>query len=126
VPLTEKQERFAEFVASGRSQQKAAEAAGISPRQARTWLKDNPELREKINELSADMQRQSVRILEALLTSAAVTLGEMMKPERPDQIRLAAAREVFDSFLAMKQYTDLLGVVEGLKQQVAELMGARS
>jgi hypothetical protein len=70
VALTQKQLRFAELVASGRSQQKAAAAVGISPRQAQNWMRDIPELRERIDQLSRDAQAQAVQILSSLLTAA--------------------------------------------------------
>jgi hypothetical protein len=125
MALTPKQERFAELVASGRSQQKAAEAVGITPRQARNWLRDVPELRERIHELSTEAQGQAVAILSSNLTKAAETLGELLEPEHSDQTRLAAARGIIADFVALRQYVDLLAEVDRLKRQVGELMEAK-
>jgi hypothetical protein len=123
MALTQKQMRFAEPVAAGRSQVKAAEAVKISPRQAQNWMRDILELRERIDRLSRDAQAQAVQILSSLLTAAAATLGEMLKPGHPDSIRLAAARGVFADFVAMSQYVDLVAELNAIKAQLAAQKG---
>jgi hypothetical protein len=126
VALTPKQERFAELVAAGRSQQKAAEAVKISPRQARNWLRDNPEVRELINGLSVEAQRQAVTVLSTLLMAAAETMGEMLKPKHPASIRLAAARGVIADFVALRQYVDLVAEMQQVKEAIHNARGVKA
>jgi hypothetical protein len=118
MKLTSQQLKVAELMASGLSQQKAATQIGVNPRTVRLWLANIPELRAEIDRLSKDAQSRSVAILSGLLTSAAVTLGELLKPEKPDSIRLAAARGVFADFVAMRQYVDLVAEINTIKAQL--------
>lgn len=120
--LSAKQQRFAELVASGLSQTKAAQSVGVSPRQARKWLADNPALRERINELSAEIASKAVQHLTASLLRAAKTLRKLMTSSYPAQIQLAAARGTIADFVALRQFTDLAARVEALEAEAKQRM----
>jgi hypothetical protein len=117
MALTPRQQRFAELVAAGKSQAKAAEAVGVAPRTARYWLHDQPELREHIDILSEEIQRDAVSMLGGLLVRAVRTLGRMMLEQKPDQIQLSAARGVIADFPALKSYVDLEARIAELERK---------
>jgi hypothetical protein len=114
--FTAQQQKAAELIAGGLSHEKAAMQVGVTGRTIRDWLSKG--LRAEVDRLSKESQGQAVQILSGLLRTAAVTLGELMRPEHPDSIRLSAARGVFDEFVAMRQYIDLAAELHAIKARL--------
>lgn len=126
MPLTPKQERYASAVAAGLNRKEAAEAAGISQRQARDWLKANPEIRDRIGELSERATGYAVAILTQNLAEAALALAELLKPENPPQVRLNAARAIIADYVSLKTFADLEAKLERIQSRMAKFEVLRS
>src|SRR5690349_19789268 len=76
--------------ACGATVESAARQCGLSARTVYHRLED-PDFRQQINDLKADMVQRAAAMLTAASTESVKTLVELQKPAQPAAVRLGAA-----------------------------------
>ena len=116
--LSPKQEEYARLLALGVSKEEASKQVGVTARQARTWVRRNPEIEAMVRELGKASEARSITLLSSLLAKAAATMGSLLAPAVPPGVRLRAATAIFTVHLALRQVGDLADELEALKTAV--------
>src|SRR6478736_4653540 len=94
IGRAQRDERLALALAQGMSVVQAAARVGISERSARRRVAD-PAFRRRVADLRAQLTDQALGVLTALSSSAAITLGQLLRASS-EAVQLGAARSVLE------------------------------
>jgi hypothetical protein len=105
-------------LACGATVEAAARQAGLSERTVYRRLAQ-PEFRQRIQALRADMVQRASGALTAAATEAVRTLLALQKDSVAAAVRLGAARAVLEIGIKMREVADLEGRIAALEEQLA-------
>jgi len=111
------QDRVALDLASGHSVRSAAKAAGVGERTVYSWLA-TPEYRAHVAQLRGRILDQTIGVLVAATTKAAVTLAKLLDDDGPG-IRLKAAQAILASLVSLREHAELAGRLQALEDIAA-------
>jgi hypothetical protein len=103
--MTTKQSIFVECILTGKTINESAATAGVSKATGHNWLKKG--LRDTINELRKQAFEISMQKLEASMSSAVNTLGDLMGEAAPPPQRLGAAKTVLEQAVRLYELRDI-------------------
>jgi hypothetical protein len=115
--LTPKQEAVALLLASGRSEDEAAERARCGSRTIRKWLHGQPAFPRRVAALRAAMTSQALGRLTAAMSRAADTLDTLASSAESETVRLGAARSVIELAVRLRETVELEERVAALEQR---------
>lgn len=101
-------------LASGLTRQEAAAAAGVSERTVYRRL-DDPAFVQRVKQAQDEMIEQSMGTLASMATAAANVLGELLLPDKPDSIRLGAARSIITTLLQTREAVELAADLQEIR-----------
>jgi hypothetical protein len=107
-------------LACGATVEAAARQAGVSESTAHRRLAE-PEFRQQLQALRADMVQRTVGALMAAATEAVRTLLELLRTSAPFAVRLGAARAVLEMGLKLREVSDLEERLSAVEGQLAAL-----
>jgi hypothetical protein len=94
------------MLACGASVAQAAAKAAVSTRTVYRRLAD-PEFREQLRTLQAEMTQRAADLLLAGTVQATRTLLDLLAPGTPAHVRRAAARDILELGLGLRQAAEL-------------------
>jgi phage terminase small subunit len=112
--LTPKQRKFVAAVMASTSVKAAAAASGVGERTAHRWIREENVQRELDKALDATLT-DTTRIFVRATSAALQVLLESLRDEKPDSIRLSAAKTVLDGAMKLYELTNIsrrVGVIE--------------
>lgn len=113
-PTNVRQETVALQFATGATIQQAAERTGIKARTIKSYLA-MPHVRQRIEELRADMTERMMGVLCHNAASAANTLAFMSRKAKSQRDRISAAVKVIDLMLKSRELVALTARIEALE-----------
>jgi hypothetical protein len=105
--LTPRQEAAALALASGKTEDEAADLANCGERTLRTWLATVPGFAARVAELRAEMTARAMGRLIDNMVSAADTLGYLSRKAKAETVRLGAARAVLELGVKLRETIEL-------------------
>lgn len=106
-------ELLAAALAAGQDVAAAAAQAGLSERSAYRRLSE-PEFRERVATLRAEMVEQAVGKLSGTMGAAADKLRELLG-SKSEKVQLAAAKAVLDSQVKLREATELVARLDAIE-----------
>ncbi len=106
-------------LACGATVQAAAQKAGISPATAYRRLQEAG-LKQRLQELRADMVQRTSGMLTAAAGEAVKTLLALQRDTTPAAVRLGAARAILEIGLKVRDATELEERLATLEQRLAQ------
>lgn len=100
--LTPKQEAAALALASGYTQDQAAQSARCGIRTIKTWLHDLTSFSGRIQELRAEMTSRALGRMMDGMTTAADTLGRLLNA-KSESVRLGACRAILELGVKLRE-----------------------
>ena len=104
-------------LAGGATVQEAAAAAGVSERTVYRRLEADT-FRRQLAEARSELIARAVGVLARLSSSAATTLGQLLKAES-EAVRLGACRAILELAVKMRDAEELEARLAALEQQAA-------
>lgn len=118
--MTPKQQKALLALLTNPTKEKAAAAAGITPKTLRSYL-DDPDFQEEYKKAFSDMVEDAVRQSQQSLEPALATLREIVEDSALDaQPRITAARSILEYSLKLTEQNDLLAKLEALEATVRD------
>jgi DNA-binding XRE family transcriptional regulator len=118
--LSAKKLRAIDALMNGATQQEAATAAGVSRNTLQNWLKDD-QFCTVLHTQQREMLQVTVRKIATHSSDAADVLSKIMHDEgMPAPARVAAARALLTSIRPMFELTDIMPLIERLKELLNE------
>jgi Homeodomain-like domain len=105
-------------LACGATVENAARQCGLCERTVYRRL-ENPDFRQRVQQLRNDMIQRSAGALSAAATEAVRTLVELQKATAPPAVRLGAARSVLEIGIKLREAADLEQRLSALEQQLS-------
>ena len=105
-------------LACGATVENAARQAGVSESTAYRRLAD-PEFRQGLQKLRADMTERSAAMLTAAGMEAVKTLLALQQNSTPPAVRLGAARAVLEMGIKLREIADIEQRLAALEEQMA-------
>jgi hypothetical protein len=120
--LNPKQVKAIELLASGTSQKDAAKAVGVTPETVCGWHKA-PDFQAALNRIKRESLDAARDLLRSCVGDAARTLQELMKPGKPDAIRLRSAVAVLE---LASEHCGSIGPTDAKKIERAAVLDAET
>ena len=118
--MTPKQQKALLALLTNPTKEKAAAAAGITPKTLRSYLAD-PDFQEEYKKAFSGMVEDAVRQSQQSLEPALATLREIVEDSALDaQPRISAARSILEYSLKLTEQNDILGKLEALEVTVRD------
>src|SRR5262249_23113453 len=105
-------------LACGATLDAAAQKAGVSKPTVPRRLQE-PEFRQRLQEVRSDMVQRAARTLTAASTEAIRTLLALQQPLTPYATRLGAARTILEVGIKMREVVDLDERVRALEEKMS-------
>ena len=116
--MTPKQQKALLALLTNPTKEKAAAAAGITPKTLRSYLAD-PDFQEEYKKAFSGMVEDAVRQSQPSLEPALATLREIVEDSALDaQPRISAARSILEYSLRLTEQNDILTKLEALEATV--------
>jgi hypothetical protein len=112
------EEIFMMALACGATNDAAAQKAGVSRATAYRRLQD-PEFRNRLHEVRADMVNRTAGTLTAASTEAIKTLLSLTQPTVPAATRLGAARSILEYGIKMREVVDVDERLKALEERMS-------
>ena len=118
--MTPKKQKALLALLSSPTKEKAAAAAGITPKTLRGYLED-PEFQAEYKKAFSGMVEDAVRQSQQSLAPALATLREIVEDNGLDaQPRISAARSILEYSMKLTEQNDILDKLEALEATVRD------
>lgn len=115
--MTPKRQKVLVALLTQPTKERAAAAAGVSPKTLRRYLSD-PEFQAEYKRAFREMVEDAARTAQRTLDPAIAVLNEIMQDsEENGQIRVSAARSVLEFGLRMTEQLDILARLDELEKE---------
>jgi len=120
-----KQDTVALLIASGKTVRDAAAEAGAGERTVYTWLSDSQAFRDRVRELRHRMHDEAAGRLAAVAGRSIEVLAELLAPDKPDGLKLAAAKVLLSATPRLVETHDLSEQLQELQRRLDQRDGRR-
>src|SRR4051812_24223442 len=104
--LSAKQERVATLLGIGTPVRTAARQAGVSERVIYTWQRDAA-FRALVSRHRSALVDETIGALAGVAVAAVETLGEMLRSEESDAVKVKAALGILAQFVRLRDHSEL-------------------
>lgn len=107
IDLTENQRAALPHLVEHATITAGCKAAGIAPKTAYAWIRDSLTFREVLREQRAAVAEAALDGLKCRVDSAVATLCDLMQNGKTESVRRAAARDILDFTLRLREQQEI-------------------